>query len=206
MEGIIAELTSGTVLEGKINLVFTLSSDWANMFRSGETQIGFGWGWSGSLFDPYQFSMTFMNDFYSYHPYVNMSEIYLTITLPEGEYDHAGETFTMSALDWYLCLNAENQYGAPYNFDDGHVSVEARVTILATLEQMIIDDARSIQIIQDASGSLLSAKFSYVTDEYNIFVGFGGIRYLEVVYTDAEWEALVEAYNGDLSALYSPIK
>jgi hypothetical protein len=33
-------------------------------------------------------------------------------------------------------------------------------------------------------------------------MGFGGLRYIEVNYTDAEWEAFIAANNNDLAEVY----
>jgi hypothetical protein len=33
-------------------------------------------------------------------------------------------------------------------------------------------------------------------------MGFGGLRYMEVVYTDLEWQAFVAANNGNLAEEY----
>ena len=57
-------------------------------------------------------------------------------------------------------------------------------------------------LIADSGGSMLGAKFSYFSDVENVFMGFGGIRYMEVNYTDAEWAEFVAANNNDLSAEY----
>ena len=51
-------------------------------------------------------------------------------------------------------------------------------------------------------GSFLGAKFSYFSADEHTFMGFGGIRYMEVNYTDAEWADFVAANNNDLSAEY----
>ena len=59
-----------------------------------------------------------------------------------------------------------------------------------------------VMLISDAGGSLLGAKFAYISDEYNTFMGFGGLRYMEVKYNDAEWADYVSQNNGDLSAEY----
>ena len=53
-----------------------------------------------------------------------------------------------------------------------------------------------------SGGSFLGAKFSYISEEENTFMGFGGMRYMEVNYTDAEWADYVAANNNDLSAEY----
>jgi hypothetical protein len=57
-------------------------------------------------------------------------------------------------------------------------------------------------LIGDAGGSFLGAKFAYFSDEYNTFMGFGGLRYMEVVYNDVEWTNFVKANNNDLSNEY----
>ena len=57
-------------------------------------------------------------------------------------------------------------------------------------------------LIGDSGGSFLGAKFSNFSDSYNTFMGFGGLRYLVVEYTDAEWADYVAANGNDLSAEY----
>ena len=57
-------------------------------------------------------------------------------------------------------------------------------------------------LIADSGGTFLGAKFSYFSDVENVFMGFGGIRYMEVNYTDAEWQAFVAQNNNDLSTEY----
>ena len=57
-------------------------------------------------------------------------------------------------------------------------------------------------LIGDAGGSFHSAKYSYVSYDYNTFMGYGGMRYLIVEYTDTEWADFVKANNNDLSEVY----
>ena len=57
-------------------------------------------------------------------------------------------------------------------------------------------------LIADGGGSFLGAKFSYFSDVEHTFMGFGGLRYIEVNYTDAEWTEYVKANNNDLSEEY----
>ena len=128
-----------------------------------------------------------------------------TITMPEGDYEGAGETITMSAQNWYFCINglAElNNQPKTYNWGVGYAPSEARLTVLAALEELVIKESRSIMLIGDYSGSLLGAKFSNFDEYQNTFMGHGGIRYMVVNYTDEEWEAFVEANNGDLTSEY----
>lgn len=209
LQDVLNELTKGTAIEGKIEVEFDASagSEWANAFRSGKTQIGFGYGFSGNAFNPFDIVGSFVNpdDDLNYHMYWDTSVIDMTLTLPAGDYDGAGETITMSVQNWYFCLNglAESE-GAPktYNWDAGYAPVETRLMILSALEELTIKESRSVMIIAESGGDFLGAKFSYITDVENVFMGFGGIRYMEVNYTDAEWTDYVKAHNNDLTEEY----
>jgi len=208
LQGILNELAKGTALEGKIKIKFDASagSQWAEAFRSGQTQIGFGYGFSGNAFNPFDIVGAFVNpdDSLNYHMYWDTSAIDMTLTMPAGDYKGAGETITMSIQNWYFCLNglaeSENQ-AKTYNWDEGYAPAEARLTILSALEQRVIAESRSVMLIADGGGSFLGAKFAYFSETEHTFMGFGGIRYMEVVYTDAEWAEFVAA-NNDLTNEY----
>ena len=210
LQDILDTLVAGTALEGKIEVKFEFQGDnWADAFRAGATQIGFGYGFSGNPFNPFDIIGAFVNpeDSLNYHAYWDTSLIDLEITMPgnEGDYEGAGETITMSVQNWYYCLNglgAEYEQEFQYNWDAGFAPTEARLAILSALEQVVIKESRSIMLIAEAGGSFLGAKFAQFQDEYHTFMGFGGIRYMEVVYTDAEWQAFVKANNNDLSEEY----
>ena len=209
LQGVLDELTKGTALEDKIDVKFDASAGdkWAEAFRSGDTQIGFGYGFSGNPFNPFDIIGAFVNpaDSLNYHMYWDTTSETLTIKMPEGDYEGAGEEITMSIQNWYFCLNglaeSENQ-SKTYNWGAGFAPVEARLTILSALEERVIQENRSIMLIADSGGSFLGAKFSYFTEEENYFMGFGGLRYIEVNYNDAEWEAYVAQNNNDLSSEY----
>lgn len=202
-------LTEGTELEGKIDIVFDASAgaQWAEAFRSGSTQIGFGYGFSGNPFNPYNMVGAFVDpaEDLNYHQYWDTTAVDMTLTMPEGEYQGAGETITMSVRDWYYCLNGWAEVkGAVqnYNWDAGFAPTEARLMILSALEEMAIKESRSVMLIAESGGSFLSAKFSNFTEEENYFMGFGGFQYMEVNYTDEEWTDFVAANNNDLSSEY----
>ena len=209
LQGVLDTLTAGTVLEGKIEVKFDASAgaEWANAFRTGATQIGFGYGFSGNAFDPFDIVGAFVNpdDDLNYHAYWDTSAVNLTLTLPAGDYQGAGKTVTMSLQNWYFCLNglaAENQQEYTYNLDEGAAPVEVRLMILAALEEVTIKESRSVMLIKDSGGSFLGAKFSQFSQDYNTFLGFGGIRYMVVEYTDAEWTDFVNSNGGDLAEVY----
>ena len=209
IQGVIDSLIAGTALEGKIKVVFDASAGngWADAFRNGDTQIGFGYGFSGNPFGPFSIAGAFVDpeDNLNYHAYWDTSAINLTITMPAGDYVGAGETITMSAQNWYFCINglAEvNNQPVVYNWDAGYAPSEARLTVLAALEELVIKESRSIMLIGDYSGSLLGAKFSNFDDYQNTFMGHGGIRYMVVNYTDDEWADFVEDNGNNLESEY----
>lgn len=210
LQAVIDGLAAGTALEGKIKIKLDASAgtEWADAFRTGKTQIGFGYGFSGNPFNPFDIVGSFVNpdDSLNYHTYWNTNAQQLTITMPEGDYEGAGETITMGLQNWYYCLNglaAEYNQQYNYNWDAGKAPVEARLAILAALEEQVIKKSYSVMLIGDYSGSLLGGKFSnFYEDDYNTFMGFGGMRYMVVNYTDDEWTAYVASNNGDLTAEY----
>ena len=209
LQEILDDLTKGTALEDKIDVVFDASAGnaWADAFRTGQTQIGFGYGFSGNAFNPFDIIGAFVNpdDSLNYHMYWDTANIDMTLTMPEGDYAGAGETITMSIQNWYFCLNGlaetENQTET-YNWGEGFAPAEARLVILSALEEVTIKESRSVMLIADGGGSFLGAKFSYFSEDEHTFMGFGGIRYMEVNYTDAEWTAFVAANGNDLSTEY----
>ena len=209
LQEVLDDLTKGTALEGKIKVVFDASAgnQWAEAFRSGATQIGFGYGFSGNAFNPFDIIGAFVNpdDDLNYHMYWDTSSIPMTLTMPAGDYAGAGETITMSIQNWYFCLNGlaetENQ-AKTYNWGEGFAPVEARLMILSALEELTIKESRSVMLIADGGGSFLGAKFSYFSEDEHTFMGFGGLRYMEVNYTDAEWAEFVAQNNNDLSNEY----
>lgn len=210
LQAVIDGLAEGTALKGKIKIKLDASAgtEWANAFRTGETQIGFGYGFSGNPFNPFDIVGSFVNpeDSLNYHTYWNTNAQQLTITLPEGDYEGAGETLTMGLQNWYYCLNglaAEYNATYKYNWDAGKAPVEARLKILAALEEQVIKKSYSIMLIGEYSGSLLGGKFTnFYEDDYNTFMGFGGLRYMVVNYTDAEWATYVSSNNNDLTTEY----
>ncbi len=209
LQGILDELTKGTALENKIDVVFDASAgaQWAEAFRSGATQIGFGYGFSGNAFNPFDIIGAFVNpdDSLNYHMYWDTSKIDMTLKMPAGDYEGAGEEITMSIQNWYFCLNglAESEkQEKTYNWDAGFAPAEARLTILSALEQRVIEESRSVMLIGDGGGSFLGAKFSYFSDVEHTFMGFGGLRYIVVEYTDAEWAEFVKANKNDLAEEY----
>lgn len=210
VQDLLNTLCADTGLEGKITLKFDASAGdkWSNAFRSGATQIGFGYGFGGNPFNPFDIVGGFVDpeNSLNYHTYWDTKNEKMTLTMPAGDYEGAGKTITMSLCNWYKCLNglADKANGDTevYNWDAGYAPASARLVVLAALEEKVIQKAYSVMLIGEYSGELSSPKFSQISYDYNTFMAYGGMRYLVVNYTDAEWAEYVAAHNNDLTSEY----
>ena len=210
VQDLLNTLCAGTGLEGKITLKFDASAGdkWSNAFKSGATQIGFGYGFGGNPFNPFDIVGGFVDpeNSLNYHTYWDTKNEKMTLTMPAGDYEGAGKTITMSLCNWYKCLNglADKANGDTevYNWDAGYAPASARLVVLAALEEKVIQKAYSVMLIGEYSGELSSPKFSQISYDYNTFMAYGGMRYLVVNYTDAEWAEYVAAHNNDLTSEY----
>lgn len=208
------EMVTGTPLEGQLNLTYNeeLSNTWADKFKEGAYDIAPLAGISGNPLNPYMLIQCYIDSSYTlnYHQYWDTNSIPVTITFgADDNAEYSGKTFTMSALNWYFCLNglAETYQDSrnleyAYVMSEGYLSESNRLLILAALEELVLEQYQFVPIVSNYSATLLGAKFSYISDEYNLFTGFGGYRYMVVNYTDAEWDAFVKAQGGDLKDFY----
>ena len=209
MQALVDELTEGTPLAGKIKITMDTKygSTWSDSFKAGSYDLCIVAGIGGNIFNPFNTIGAFVdpNDSLKFSSWWDSSKENITFTMPAGDYDGAGETITMSVVNWFHCLNnrAETN-GQPYtyNWGEGFAPADARLEVLAMLEEYALGKFFSVQCSFDAEMALDGAKFSSISEDYNTFMGYGGIRYYIVNYTDAEWDAFVSANNGDLTNEY----
>ncbi len=205
-----ADLVKDTPLEGKVVLEFNSSygDDWAKSFKAGEYEFAAGTGFTGGAFDPEGFLQCYVDPEAGlmYSTWWDTDSEMFTYTMPAGDYDGAGEELTMSVLNWYHCLNGmAEDYDTDtykYNWGAGAIPEEARMKLLAALEELILGKYYTIITTSQYSATVYGAKFSNASEEYNIFMGFGGFRYMIVNYTDSEWSDFVKSQNNDLSTEY----
>ena len=206
---IIDKLTAGTPLEGKIELVFDASfgNQWSEEFIAGNYELCTS-AWGSAAFNPFYFIGAYLDPDNAYTVgYWDTEKEVMTFKMPgkEGEFAGAGQELTMTIMNWYRCLNNYEHSAADkytYNWGSGSIKDEYRLEVLAALEEHILLHYYSIPTITQNSATLVSAKFSYISDEYNTFMGYGGLRYLIANYTDDEWTEYVAANNNDLSTEY----
>lgn len=199
----------GTGFEGKIKIQLNNSfgSKWSDAFKNGEYEIGFGFGFSGNALNPFDMISAFVDDSdqLNYHSYWKTSTEKVTFKMPVGDYNESGKELTMSIKNWFDCLNGYAEINGDqytYNWDAGKVPESVRLEVLAMLEETALKKYYSIMLISEYNGELTSPKFSNLTDDYNLFMGFGGMRYLTVNYTDSEYETFINDCGGNLQDEY----
>lgn len=204
MQECLDKLVEGSELQGRIKIeIIDATADSATMFRDGEFEIYVVAGIGGAVFYPFNTMDNYLGfGSLSYHSYMN-TNVELTMKMPAGDYDGAGEEITLTTRDWFNSLNGKTSESVcSYNWGEGYCPTEVRLEILAMLEEYALSQYHSIQVANDYTASLTTAKFSYISDTYHTFMGLGGARYIRYNYTDAEWAKFVESHNGDLSAFY----
>lgn len=209
MQKLVDELTKDTPLAGQIvvEMDTKYGATWSDSFKEGKYDLCIIAGIGGNIFNPFSLIGAFINssDTLKYASWWDTASETMTWTMPAGDYKGAGEEHTMTLDNWFYCLNGNaeaqgQQY--TYNWGAGAIPHEARLELLAHLEEVALSKFYQIQCSFDAVMQLDSAKFSNISDEYNTFMGYGGIRYYIVNYTDAEWDAYVAANNGNLETEY----
>lgn len=209
MVSYIADLVKGTSLEGKIDVTFDASfgSKWSDEFKGGAYDIAAGTGFQGGAFDPAGFLQCYVDPDADlmYSVWWDTDTETMTFTMPEGDYEGAGEELTMSVYNWYCCVNGvaesyEQEY--TYNWGAGQIDESARLEVIAAIEELILGKYYTIVTTSSYSATVYSAKWSYISDDYNTFMGYGGIRYMTANYDDAEWIKYINSNNGNLSSEY----
>ncbi len=202
----IDKLVEGSILEGKIKveIVETDASNSADEFRADAFEFYCVAAIGGAILYPFNAIGSYLGlGSVTYHDYFDVSLDSLTMTMPAGDYAGAGETLTLTVDDWFYSLNGSTDEGCSYNWGSADkCPTEVRLEILAMLEEYALRHYYSIQVAYDSSAYLHSAKYHNISKTYNMFMGFGGGRYIRYDYTDAEWEAFVASHNNDLSEFY----
>lgn len=204
---VFATLTEGTSLEGKIEVIFDSSfssSGQFDSFKAGEFELGAGLGWGNAPYNPFYMIGCYIDPETSYSGFWDTYSEMVTLTVPgtEGEFDGAGQTLTKSLMWWYNSLCGYTDSNTPGTYNWSSIDTEYRLELLAAIEEYVLEQYYFIPTTSYNSASMLGAKFSYITNNYNTFMSYGGLRYMIVNYTDTEWDAYVAANNNDLTTEY----
>ena len=194
------ELVKGTKLEGKLTFTRndTLGQNYATALKNNEVEMLFGVGWSGMAMNPYGLIMAYMTQQYQYDSHTDYTTIDLTVEL-------GGVEYTTTVHNWYEIINGAAHTltaadGSTIDFVCGAMDENPtdRLTILAAIEGAVLLNYNFIPLNGDASALLKSMKVEYYSEDYNMMMGFGGLKYNTYNYTDAEWDEFVASQGGEL--------
>ncbi|MCM1441094.1 MAG: hypothetical protein NC131_18110, partial [Roseburia sp.] len=173
-----SELFKGTKFEGKLALEFdgSFGDEWATAFiYDAKYDICCSGGWSGGDWDiPYMLSAYFSDNRYAqgWDP-----------TSVSFEFEVPGiGTRTFTAAQWYELLRGQLAT---------MLTIEERLPLIAKLEEVVMQTYYSCPAMSARAASLRGYKFDVISEEYNTFMGYGGIRYNTYNYTDTEWKDFV---------------
>ena len=194
------ELVKGTKLEGKLTFTRndTLGQNYSTALQNNEVDMLFGVGWSGMAMNPYGLIMAYMTQQYQYDSHTDYTVQNLTINLN-------GTDYTTTVHNWYLIINgaaceitAADGTTMEYVCGAMDEKPEERLQILAAIEGAVLLNYNFLPLNGDASALLKGMQIKYYSDEYNMMMGFGGLKYNTYNYTDSEWAEYVASQNGEL--------
>ncbi len=186
--------TKGTSLEGKITFEgksYGGSESRYDAIGAGNIEIA-NCAWGGAAFYPFSSVRVYtdpdyadINEVRSWDP--TTESLKLTYDFDnDGTPEEVSKTFT----GWSSSIN-----GGAYTESAEDWQMSRKLFILSRLENAILNKFLFAVVGSYASVSLYSQKIRYATLTYNIMYGYGGLRFLDYNYSDAQWDAYVKA-NG----------
>ncbi len=152
----------------------------------GEFAIGYG-AWGGAALYPFRNLQVYCDtDQYSIHEAGCWDPATETLTLTVN-----GEEVTMTWQDWSRCMIGAGQF-AGADFD-------TKLNILSSMEKLYLEKYYRIPLATSTTCSLLAFKANYITPDYNLAYGWGGLELMKYNYNDTEWAEFVASQNGQLN-------
>lgn len=190
----LAEAAKGTPFKGKVAFVLSqpCGGAWSSRVKNSLSDAAL-MGWLGDFSDPCA-----LMDFYV-NPAYALNAQWFDADGTEAAVAIEGETLTASLRDWCDALNGRGTIAAnekEYSFGKGQASAEARLAILAAVEEAVLCACDYIPMVQDAAATLLSRQIEHVTDQYHPVLGFGGVMYDRYNYDETSWAEYVAAQRG----------
>lgn len=194
------EVLKGTVLEGKIRFIISsaVGDQWNTYIKDG-TRDACLCGWTGARMNPFGLVELYVDPDRAYDAeWYDGTQTKLTIEID-------GEEVTLTMLQWSQAIQGSkvtDADGVVRSYGSTDTDYMTRTKILAECEKVILASGSYIPMMQDAGLSLHTAKWDYITDNYNALLGYGGVSYIRYNYSDAEWEDFVKQQGGNLETLY----
>ena len=168
--------TKGTELEGlvRVKYIYSLADRYGDT-ASGIRECCYG-GLGGAAFFPYRGLNSYIDAAHAVGGRIveggfEADKVMLEIT---GDFGSGVETVRKSLLEWNRAITKDGQY-----FDAPH---SVRLTVLAGIEQRILEEAHCFPVSVSSSLSVHSDKIRYGSGVYNVMYGFGGVRHMTYNY------------------------
>lgn len=181
--------TTGTALEGKIELVHNVVSDRYDKFRANQLEVIYA-GLSGADLFPYYMIGAYADSTEELYnmPSYKPEEYNITIT---AKFDGTTEqTLTKTATNWYKSLNAGGEYV--------DASFDIKNLICSKVEKAALEQFLYVPVWAPATVYLNGMKIKFPIDEPNPMVGYGGIRFMSYNFDDTAWKTFVSSNNNQL--------
>lgn len=196
-------------IEGS-NISFELSAtkdeDYYSTAKTGGYDLIFS-TWGGAAINPYGLMQVYCDSTFESNCEYGFKGKQDQVTL-DIDSDGDGAVETKSYNSWYTKMNNDlvepeidediDQESDEYKeWSEIH---EQKLNILAGLEAGILNRFEAVPLVARGTSSLNSFKVENATKNYISLVGYGGIRFLEFKFNDAEWAEFVsnENYSADL--------
>ncbi|MBQ4166701.1 MAG: hypothetical protein II590_00680 [Clostridia bacterium] len=152
----------------------------------GEYAIGYG-AWGGAALYPFRnFQVYCDTEQYSIHEAGCWDPSTETFTINVN-----GEDVTMTWQDWSRSMIGAGRFAGESN--------DVKLQITAAMEKAYLEFYYRIPLATSTTCSLLAYKAKYITPDYNLAYGWGGLELMTYNYSDTEWTEFVASQGGILN-------
>ncbi len=161
--------------------------------------------WGGATIDPYGLMQVYADATFAVHEYGFAGEQDSTDLAIDADNDPSTPDEVKTFDAWYKELVGESliepdRESPTFDQDEWDRIHNRKLSILAGLELGILQRYEAIPLYARGTSSLTSFKVENATSTYVNLVGYGGIRFLEFSYNDAEWNEFITdpKYTADI--------
>lgn len=152
----------------------------------GEYAIGYG-AWGGAALYPFRnFQVYCDTEQYSIHEAGCWDPSTETFTINVN-----GEDVTMTWQDWSRSMIGAGRFAGESN--------DVKLQITAAMEKAYLEFYYRIPLATSTTCTLLAYKAKYITPDYNLAYGWGGLELMTYNYSDTEWTEFVANQGGILN-------
>ncbi len=182
MQTQVTEATKGTKLEGKVTIEWKQSSNYSKDIQDGKNEAIF-YSIVSDYGDPYGLIGSYVDTEttkiyeYGFDPKSEMFSLTYDFN-GDGKIDENETNVPKSYLNWQKAIRVGGEYAT---------NVDARLYVLAQLENKLLGSFRTLPLYVGADVTLRSKKVNYATETANIYAAYGGVRLMTYNYDDADW-------------------